>query len=67
MKIRFLQTYCGRETAMLTIDAGEVLELDHAPALDLIGYGVAEEVTELQPLPDMPKPKVKKVKHDTYT
>lgn len=54
---------------MITHEAGDVLELDHAPALDLISYGVAEEVAEfkLEPLPDMPKPKVKKVKHDTDT
>lgn len=74
MKIRFLFGYCGRETAMLTYNEGEVVEMNHDAALTLVNNGIAEEVTDnvFEPLPDfnadiprVSKPKVKKVKYDT--
>ena len=43
MKIIFLVDYIGRETAMKEYKAGDSMELDHAPAQELIGFGVAKE------------------------
>ena len=68
MKIRFLFGYTGRETAMLTYNEGEVVEMNHDAALTLVNNGIAEEVTDnvFEPLPDeVKKPKTKKVKYDT--
>lgn len=44
MKIKFLQDYVGRETAMKEVKKDDVLELDHQPAIELIHFGIAEEV-----------------------
>ena len=52
MKIKFLHDYAGRETAMTRYFKGDILEIDHQPALELIQNKIAIEYVE--------KPKVKK-------
>lgn len=44
MKVKFLQDYAGRETAMRPYQAGAVADIFHAAALDLIAAGIASEV-----------------------
>ena len=61
MTVIFLQDYTGRETAMAQFKQDAIVELPHAVALELIGYGICKEYTEDAP---PPKPKKEKVKHD---
>jgi len=44
MKIKFLEDYIGRETAMKEYKKGDVLELDQQSAIELINFEIAEEV-----------------------
>lgn len=49
MKIKLLIDYIGRETAMKQRFAGDELDMDHTPALELIAVGIAEAVEEYEP------------------
>lgn len=44
MKIKFLQDYAGRETAMHPYKAGEIADIEFARAQDLLWNGIAEAV-----------------------
>ncbi len=57
MRIIFLKDYTGRETAGKPYKAGDSLELDHQPAIELITLGVAQEEQIEQPAK-----KIRKVK-----
>jgi hypothetical protein len=59
MMVVFLQDYIGRETAMRQFHKGEEIRLDQQPAIELIRFGIVEEVSET--------PKQSKVKHDKNT
>ena len=59
MRIIFLKDYTGRETAGKPYKAGDGLELDHQPAIELIALGVARE--EEQQI-EQPAKKIRKVK-----
>ena len=62
MRIKLLADYCGRETQMIPYRKGDILEIDHQPAIELIQLGMAEE--EPEKLPDFDHARVsKKVKH----
>ena len=66
MKIKFLEDYIGRETAMKEYKKGDVLELDQQSAIELINFEIAEEVdlTETKDAGFVPKSSYKeKVKH----
>lgn len=62
MKIKFITDYQGRETAMKQYRAGDELELDHQPAIELIALGVAQEQTEPDEQPAPPVKRTRKVK-----
>ena len=44
MRVKFLVDYEGRETAYKKVKAGDEMELDHQPAIELIKFGIVEEV-----------------------
>jgi hypothetical protein len=44
MKLKFIQDYSGRETAMKEYKANEQADIPNAQALELIRLGVAKEV-----------------------
>jgi hypothetical protein len=56
MIVVFLKDYAGRETAMRQFHKGEEIRLDQQPAIELIRFGIVEEVAET--------PKQSRVKHD---
>ncbi len=57
MKIKFLQDYVGRETAMKEHKKGDIIEIQFPTAAELIRLGVACGVVE-----ETQKPEKKKVK-----
>jgi len=66
MKIKFLNDYLGRETAMKQYKAGDIDDLDFAQAQELIRLGiVTEDMTETVKRETVRW--TKKVKHGTDT
>jgi len=67
MKVKFLQDYVGRETAMKQYKTGDTEIIGQQAAIELIQAGIVEEVAIFEPLPDFddeaklskPKRKVK--------
>jgi hypothetical protein len=44
MRVKFLVDYEGRETAYKKVKAGDEIVLDQQPAIELIKFGIVEEV-----------------------